>query len=304
MQTSYHKPNIYGSFLGRLVGIPVIVNFVGGLGYLYTENNIKVRFLRFLTSFLLKASFRLSDKTIFMNKDDVYDLGYSLGNSKIELISGPGVDVDYFSSKRISKLRVNSIKRKLSIDKSSLVVLFVGRLLLHKGINEFVKSADILCVKYPNLVFLVAGWVDKENPSAVTLDTDNITHRNKNIIFLGKKDNIDELLALADIFVLPSYREAGPVSILEAMSMEKPVVTTDVPGCRDRVKDGYNGFLVPIKDAVSLASAVERLILDKGLRVKMGINGRKMAINKFSSKFVVKQVMGIYNKLIPDRCLL
>jgi glycosyltransferase involved in cell wall biosynthesis len=86
--------------------------------------------------------------------------------------------------------------------------------------------------------------------------------------------------------------------------MEKPVVTTDVPGCRDRVKDGYNGFLVPIKDAVSLASAVERLILDKGLRVKMGINGRKMAINKFSSKFVVKQVMGIYNKLIPDRCLL
>ena len=175
------------------------------------------------------------------------------------------------------------------------MVTMVSRLSLHKGVVEFVESADILLKKYENLLFLIVGWVDEGNPAAVTSDfIKNIS--DKRIKFLGQRSDIREILYLTDIFVLPSYREGTPLSILEAMAMEKPVVTTSAPGCREVVRDGINGFVVPLKDSFGLAVAIEKLFLDKPLRLKMGEAGRKIAQSEFSEQEAIMKTC----KLIKD----
>ncbi|MEM3541463.1 MAG: glycosyltransferase family 4 protein [Candidatus Bilamarchaeaceae archaeon] len=292
------KGIVLGTLAAKLAGIPIIVNQVTGVGYTYTDKRTQGKLLRFVISFLLFFSFCLSSKIVFQNTDDLETLKHLLKNKNIVIIKGSGVDTDYFSPQNVKPEEIEKLRKQLSVKKTDIVVTFIGRLLLHKGLNEFVEAARILLKNYQHIVFLVVGWLDKGNPSAVTRKFIQQAQQNPCIKFVGKRTDIREILALTDIYVLPSYREGVPRSTLEAMAMEKPIVTTNTPGCRETVEEGVNGFLVPPKDDKALAIAIEKLILDKDLRHRMGRKSREKVVREFSTNIVIEKVMSLYQDLL------
>ena len=168
---------------------------------------------------------------------------------------------------------------------------------MHKGILEFVEAAQIVAKRDRRAEFLVVGWIDEGNPAAVSRAFVEQASRSSHIHFVGKRDDIRDVLVATDVLALPSYSEGTPRSVLEAMAMAKPVVTTDVRGCRQTVEDGVNGFLVPPRDGQKLATAIETLIADTALRTRMGSAGRRKAIELFSNDVVIPQILDLYSQL-------
>jgi N,N'-diacetylbacillosaminyl-diphospho-undecaprenol alpha-1,3-N-acetylgalactosaminyltransferase len=290
------KPNIYGSIAGKLSGVPVIINTVTGLGYIYTVDNFKTRFLRIMSNLLYRICFRISKKIIFQNADDFMQLKSIISDSKkVVIIEGTGVDTRYFSQEAVNRTDIESMRNGIGSD-GKLVITMIARLYWSKGIREFVDAAQALMKTYKNLLFLVVGWIDKGNPDAIPEEFIKMNH-GAQIKFLGKREDIREILFLTDIYVLPSYREGLSRTILEAMSMGKAVVTADVAGCRDAVENEANGLLVKAKDSKSLMNAIEKLILDNMLREKMGKIGREKVIKYFSNEIVVNKILQLYKEL-------
>jgi len=291
------KPNIYGTLAGKLAGIPIIINHVTGLGYVYTDNSLKTRILRAICSLLYRISFKIAKKVIFQNPDDANDLKNILDKNKSIVIEGTGVDVNLFSSHNTSEAQIDKLRKELAINSKTIVITLVARLLIHKGIKEFVKAANYLTHKYTNLLILIVGGVDKGNPSTIEESFIKESCKNSYIRFLGEREDIREILNITDIYTLPSYREGIPRTVLEAMAMSKPIVTTNAPGCRQTVEHGVNGFLVPTKNSYLLASALEKLILNKNLREKMGRASRQKVEREFSDEVVVKKVLSLYREI-------
>ena len=171
-----------------------------------------------------------------------------------------------------------------------MVFLLVARLLRHKGIVEYVEAARDLRRRYPETVFQIVGRSDT-NPSAIGLDQIEAWRSAGIIDYLGPTSDIRTFLSQASVFVLPSYREGTPVAVLEAMSSGRPIVATDVPGCRETVVEGENGFLVPAKDPMALAKAMERFILQPNLIFTMGKRSRQIAVEKFDVNKVNAMMM-------------
>ena len=299
LQSFILKPNIYGAIAGWLAGIRIIINLVEGLGYIYTVNNTKTKILRPLINSLYRLAFRIAKRVIFFNPNDLNSLRLFLDKDKVVIIKGTGVDTVYFSCDNVDLERIKAIRDELRIDDNKLVITMIARLYWSKGIKEFVEAANMLHKKHRNLVFLIVGWIDKNNPDAIT---EGFIKKatNEFVKFIGKREDIREILYVTDIYVLPSYREGLPRTVLEAMAMEKPIVTTDAPGCKETVENGVNGFLIPIKNSKALARAIEKLILNKDLRKKMGRASREKVIKEFSSEIVVSQVLRLYKDLLRE----
>ncbi len=277
------KPNIYGSVAGDLAKVPVIINTVTGLGSYYILDSKRALFIRSVIERLYKEANKKATAVIFQNSDDMkyfIEKGLSRKNRSY-LVRSSGIDTNYFSP--------------VENRNDKAVVLMIARAIWHKGIREFYKMAEIL--KDENAKFVLVGDVDKGNPSSA----DENFLRSKNVEWLGHRDDIKELIGKSDIFVLPSYREGVPRTLLEAASMAKPIVATDTVGCREVVREGYNGFLVPVKDAVSLAEKVKVLIEDESLRERFGKNSRELAVKEFDVKIVVEKYLDIYEKLLREK---
>ena len=176
------------------------------------------------------------------------------------------------------------------------VVLVAARLLAEKGIHDFVEAARIVKANH-NVCFQIAGDQDPGNPSSIDDKTLSEWKQEGAIDFLGHVDTMEDVLALADIVVLPSYREGTPKVLLEAAAMGKPLIATDVPGCREVVEDGVNGRLVPVRDAIALAAAIVELLDDQALAFRMGANGRKLVEREFSVEKVVQSTMQVYSEM-------
>ena len=290
------KPNLYSSLAGALSRTPV-VNHVTGLGYFYTEGGLKTRLVRFLISTMYWLSFRSARRVVFQNPDDLKALQRLVDARKAVLIKGTGVDTEFFAPRPEDARKALLTRRALGLSEDAVVVTFIGRLSAHKGIREFVEAAQIISTRNPRSEFLVIGWIDEENPAAVTRTFVDEASLLSHIHFVGKRDDVRNMLAATDILALPSYSEGTPRSVLEAMAMAKPVVTTDVRGCRQTVDDGVNGFLVPPRDSHKLATAIETLIADAPLRIRMGRAGRKKAIELFSNDVVIPQILDLYSQL-------
>jgi len=290
------KPNVYCSIAGAFCSVPV-VNHVTGLGYFFTESGAKARLLRAMIEGFYKISFRCAKRVVFQNPEDMKELETLVEDSKKVLIPGTGVDSDFFSPSAVDLSTSAQVRGSLQLAANSTVVTVIGRLLWHKGIREFVEAAKILMEKRPNVEFLVVGWHDTGNPSAVTLEFLEEAKRLPRLHFAGKRDNIREILAVTDIYVLPSYREGMPRTVLEAMAMCKPVVTTDVPGCRQAVVDGVTGLVVPPRDSAGLAQAIEKLLQSQELCHAMGQAGRNRAVAQFSNQVVIKELLRMYSEL-------
>lgn len=287
------KPNIYGTFAAKKANIPIILNLVEGLGSFYVHNTLKNILIRNIMEKMYKKAFSLSDGCIFVNSDDPKYMVQKgiIEKEKVKIIKSVGVDTKKFDINRYSSKDIEKIKAKNNISKK-VVVLMVARAIWDKGVKEFYESAKVLKQKYKDVEFILVGPTDEGNHTCASKEY----LQSGNVKWLGLRDDIAELIAVSDIFVLPSYREGLPVTLMEATSMSKPIVTSDTVGCKDVVKDGYNGFLVPIKDSKTLSNKIEKLILDEKLRKKFGENGRKVAKEFFDIDKIVKQYMDYYRK--------
>jgi len=174
--------------------------------------------------------------------------------------------------------------------------LFVGRLIREKGVHDFVEAARLV-KSHRSAYFQMAGAPDPGNPSSISDEELQEWRVEGAVDLLGHVDSIADLMSLADLVVLPSYREGTPRTLLEAAALSKPIVATDVPGCREIVRDGFNGKLVPREDPRALASAIESILDDVTLSAQMGVNGRSLVAEEFSVETVVQETMKVYQRL-------
>lgn len=280
LHTFTAKPNIYGTIAGRLAKVPRIINLVEGLGSFYLENDLKSRTVRTLIEMLYRQTFKLADTVMFVNEDDPKYLIQKnvISPHKVITIKGVGIDTRIWSP----------IQKNPS---EKIVIVMIARTLKHKGVLEYLAAADLLSPRYPHVEFRYIGSPDPGNRFSVT---EKFMQKQKNITYLGHRDDIREQLSQSDIFVLPSYREGLPRTSMEAMSMGLPIVTTDVIGCRETVEDGINGFMVPPKDMYALAEAIEKLIVNPSLRQQMGEAGRQKAIHEFDIGTIITKHLEVY----------
>ena len=277
------KPVIYSSIAGKLAKVNNINSMIAGLGYSFTENpnkgfDLKRSILKKILSLLFKISFRYNRKVFFQNIDDLslFVKKKIVNSSQAVRVFGSGVHLDRY---QFSNPIVNPI-----------TFITTGRLIEEKGFIEFVEAASSLKRKYENLKFVILGGLD-ENPKGLNKNTLNSWVQKGIVEWPGKVDNVQQWLKESSVFVLASYyREGTPRSILEALAIGRPVITTDHPGCRETVVEGENGFLVSIKDSYALEKAMEKFIINPELVNRMGIKSRKIAEEKYDVR-KVNQVM-------------
>lgn len=278
------KPVTYGSIAAKWAGIKTVVNALSGLGFLFI-NAEKNKLAHRLVMSVFKYGFSNPNvRFILQNKDDLKMIKQLdvLDENQIFLIKGSGVSLEEFS-----------YREELPADK--IQVLLPARMLWDKGVGEFVEAARSLYPKYNEIAeFVLAGSVDMGNKAGISQEQLNKWDAEGCIRWVDFQKNMVATLEKSHIVVLPSYREGLPKSLIEACAIGRPIVTTNVPGCRETVDDGVNGFLVENKNPVELAQAIEKLILDKELRLKMGRAARKKAESDFSIENVIERTINIY----------
>jgi len=280
------KPVIYGSIAARLAGVRGVVAAVSGLGFVFMANGLKASLIRTGVQWLYRFAFGKKNlRVIFQNPDDrdaLLDMA-ALEPNKVEMIRGAGVDLACYSV--------------LPEPAGRPVVSLAARLLVDKGVCEFIEAARLLKRRAVDARFCLIGDADPGNPSSLGSADLDAVEKEGVVELLGFRKDIAELFASSHIVVLPSYREGLPKVLVEAAACGRAVVTTDVPGCRDAIEPNVTGLLVPVRDSVALADAIQRLIDDPALRQQMGRAGRELAEREFAIEKVVQQHLDIYREL-------
>lgn len=261
------KPAIYGSLAARgCKGSSY--SLIAGLGYVFSSGSLKQWFARTFVSMLYRRALRANHKVFFQNPDDIklFIRAQLIEADKAVLINGSGVDLDHF--------------QVAPLPGAPITFLVIARLLRDKGLYEFVEAARRIRSLHPDVRFKILGPIDT-NPTAISSEVVKSWDREGNVQYLGEAKDVRPYIMDASVLVLPSYREGTPRSVLEAMSMGRPVITTDAPGCRETVIDGHNGFLVPVRDAESLSQAMLRFIETPELMEIMGRASRSLAEEKY-----------------------
>jgi glycosyltransferase involved in cell wall biosynthesis len=278
------KPVLYGALAARLAGVEHVISALAGMGWLFTASSKKAEMLMPVVSFAL-ARMLSRGQTIVQNQDDaalIQKMG--VRKEKIVLIPGSGVDTTVF--------------RPQPEPHGVPLVILHSRMLRDKGVREFVEAARLLRQRGKAVRFILLGRPDPANPASIPQGKLNAWHRSGEVEWWGERTDIPEVLGQAHVVCLPSYREGLPKSLLEGAASGRPIVTTDVPGCRDVVADGDNGFLVPARQAGALADAIERLLGDAALRQRMGRRGRERVENEFSLNRVIADTMDLYRRVL------
>ena len=278
------KPVLYGNLIARLLRVKSRVVSISGLGYVFIADGVKGSLLRLLSSFFYRVALKGAYKVIFQNQSDRDVLRRLKCVTKYQevLIRGSGVDLDKFQP----TLEPNG----------KPVVMFVGRFLIDKGINEFVAAAVLLKKARPDVRMVLVGSVDSANRKSILEEELDYWIRNRVIEYWGQSDDMSSTLSQSNIVVLPSYREGLPKALIEAAACGRAIVTTDVPGCRDAIEPNITGLLVPVKSCELLAEAILMLIDDSAFRLDLAANGRKLAETVFDIKDVINKHLDIYDK--------
>lgn len=272
------KPVIYGSLAAWLAGVPRIASMITGVGYVFAGKTLKQRAIFRMVYPLYRAALAKNQVVMFQNPDDrrlFSSLKMISENQRQVLINGSGVNLERYE---FSPAPVQPLS-----------FLLIARLIWDKGIGEYVAAAKVLKRKYPEVAFRLLGPYDS-NPSSIGSETIEEWVRS-GVEYLGETDDVRPYLADTSVYVLPSYREGTPRSVLEAMSMGRPVITTDAPGCRETVQDGVNGFLVPVQDIKGLRDAMERFIVNPELIPEYGAKSREIAEEKYDVRKVNRVIV-------------
>lgn len=279
------KPVLYGSLAAYLAGVPGVINALAGMGWLFTSARGRARLIKHGVRVALR---RLLARGIALvqNPDDA-ELLSRLGvpDRNIRRIAGSGVDLAYFHP---------------SPEPEGVpVIVLPARLLWDKGVGEFVEAARVLKARGLSTRFLLVGDPDPANPASVPVGRLVEWVREGTVEHLGWIHDMPGVYARAHIVCLPSYREGLPKALIEAAAAGRPIVTTDVPGCREVVANGVQGLCVPPRDAHALAEALARLIADPVLRVRMGAAARARAETEFGLDAVIDQTLALYREVAP-----
>ncbi|WP_343621309.1 glycosyltransferase family 4 protein [Acinetobacter proteolyticus] len=279
------KPLIYGSIAAQFARVPYIIGMLEGLGYTFTDQpdgqSIKTKIIRNIQILLYKWAFPCLDEMIFLNPDDKKDLmdRYQLSVPKTHILGGIGIDLAQFPYTEVQNKVVN--------------FLFIGRLLKEKGIFEFIEAIRLVKQKYPFASFTILGAIDHANLGALTQENLESLIQENLFEYPGHVTNIQDWITNTSVFILPSYREGVPRSTQEAMAIGRPVITTDVPGCRETVVDGVNGFLVPKWNVQVLADKMCYFIEHPDQVNIMGRQSYRIAQEKFDVNKVNQKLFEI-----------
>ncbi|MDO4641786.1 MAG: glycosyltransferase family 4 protein [Neisseria sp.] len=268
------KPVIYGMLAAKSAGVPHRIALITGLGYAFqdTDNSTPKSWIRQITRRLYKQALSTTEITFFQNNDDqklFADLGITSPSQNTVVVNGSGVNTQKFIPQPLP-------------EGDEVHFLLIGRLLKDKGVREYVEAARLIKQKYPNAVFNMVGFLDS-NPSSVTQAELDQWVNDGTVKFWGKLSDVRPALNACHVFVLPSYREGTPRTVLEAMATGRAIITTDAPGCRQTVDEGYNGFLVPVQSAEKLASTMARFLENPDLIESM----RQASLETVKTKYDV-----------------
>lgn len=285
------KPSIYGSIAAALSGVPRCIAMLEGLGYIYTPVRGKLVFkkkiLQFVHGILSTIAFKFVDKVLFLNADDPRDLskfGF-YDRSKFSIIGPIGLNLKSYSYSEVS------VGDKISF-------IFIARLLAEKGVFEYIEAARQVKKSFPNVEFILLGGLDPDNPSGLSqIELQKVIDEGV-VVYPGYVDDVYDWIKRSHIFVLPSYyREGVPRSTQEAMATGRAVLTTDVPGCRDTIVDGVNGFLIPPCNPDFLASKMVYMIEHPDEIKRMGNESYKIAVRRYDvdkiNPYLAEVVTGI-----------
>lgn len=279
------KGCLWGGIAAKKAGNKHVVNALSGLGSVFINKGIVNRVMGYLAKIAFKDDY---SAFIFQNPDDVKwfkSQGYAT-DDRIHLIKGSGIDLNAYAYKEPEP-------------NEKVRVLFPARMLRDKGLCELIEAFQILRPKYEGKVELIlAGSCGDANKTAVSEEELKGMLVDDYITWIGNQTNMYPVYVDSDIVVLPSYREGLPKSLIEACAVGRPIVTTDVPGCRECVDEGVNGYLVPDKKSKELAEAIEKLILDADKRKEFGLCSRKKAEQDFSIDNVIEKTFAIYDSFL------
>lgn len=276
------KPNIWGAFAATAAGIPSY-SMVTGLGYAFTDFGVRPSLRQRLTMLVARRLYRAAAyrnrRVIFQNPDDRDDFikaGGLTNQAKATIVDGSGVDMEHYARAPLPE---------------APVVLMIARLLGSKGVRDYAAAALALRTRYPSARFLLVGPFDK---GLDTIGRDEVAQwETGGLEYLGSTGDVRPIIAQARIYVLPSYREGTPRSVLEAMAMGRPIITCDAPGCRETVEHGVNGLLVPVRDPEALAAAIDRLLKNPEEAEAMGEAGYALVARKYDVNLVNCAIMEI-----------
>ncbi|NCI79686.1 glycosyltransferase family 4 protein [Acinetobacter kanungonis] len=286
----FAKPVIYGSIAAKFAKVPLIIGMLEGLGYTFTDQPDgiakKTKLIKTIQVYLYKLAFPCLNKIIFLNSDDKHDLidKYSIKVPEVHILGGIGLHLEQYPYSIASFDPVN--------------FLFIGRLLKEKGVFEFIQAIRIVKLKYPNAHFTILGEIDHQNMGALKQEQLDQLIEEKLFEYPGYVTNVKDWIMKTSVFVLPSYREGVPRSTQEAMAIGRPVISTNVPGCRETVVNGLNGFLVPKWNPEALAEKMCYFIENPQMINVMGLESYKIAQKNFDAYKVNKklfEIMGLDN---------
>jgi glycosyltransferase involved in cell wall biosynthesis len=291
----YEKPNIvhnftlkcvlWGSLAALATKVPVRVNELTGLGFVFTSKSLKAKFIRSIVHFLFRFALKgNSSHLLTLNVND-YNIFISLKwlyPCTVHLVLGAGVDCNRFHPSK-------------TIPTGGFRVLLPARMLWDKGVGEFIIAARDLKSRGVDAEFLLAGNTDSGNPTAISEQQLAEWSTSGVVKWLGHISDMAELYCTVHVVVLPSYREGLPTSLTEAAAFGLPLIATNVPGCKDVVLDGVNGFLVPVMDSKALATSILKLYENRELCHRFGLVSRKLAEEKFDEQIIIKQRLAIYS---------
>ncbi len=263
------KPVVFGSIAARLAGVKQIYSMISGLGSYFIHKDLKSRLVNLVMSFLYKIALSFNTKVFFQNPDDVADFASAGIFKDIErtiITNGSGVNISYFDT--------------LPLPDNKITFLLTARFIQAKGVIEYLKAAELIKQQYPNVEFLLVGWHESKD-EAISADYIQEYIDKQVVTNLGKLDDVRTALAKTSVFVLPSYREGTPKTVLEAMACGRAVIVSDVPGCRETVVDGDNGLLIEARNTTSLRDAMDKFIINPTMIAKMGGRGRAIAVEKY-----------------------
>lgn len=281
------KPVIYGCIAARVARIPHIYATITGLGYAFEADSFFKKCVNKLSALLYRTALGGAEGVFFQNDDDIAVFRQSgiLGpRSRILKARGTGVETKRFAPTPLPGLAADG-----SLEESP-VFLLVARLLEAKGLEEYAQAARMLKATHPKARFLLLGPAE-QGLGSISLETVRQWQAEGCIEYLGETRDVRPYIEAAHVMVLPSWREGTPTSIMEGMSMGRAAVVTDAPGCREVVRNGYNGYLVPLRDAEALAAAMENFIRQPQLMAEMGANGRQMALDEFDAEKVAARIL-------------
>ncbi|MDR5781695.1 glycosyltransferase family 4 protein [Caballeronia sp. LZ065] len=286
------KSAVYGSVASKLAGVPARINAVAGMGYVFTSSDRKARVLKPVVRQLMRLALNGNGSALILqNPDDatLFKEANIVSDSAIRLIKGSGVDCSRFNARTRSD--TTSIE--------PLRVLLAARLLWDKGLAEYIAAVRTLAGEGRTIKFILAGSPDEGNPTSVPKQTVEEWVKEGLVEWRGHVWDMPALLSEVDVVVLPSYREGLPKTLIEAAACALPLVTTDVPGCREVVsKNGEDGLRVPVRDSVALTDAIRLLDDDRALCRKLGNAARARALSEFDENIVINKTLLVYHELL------